>query len=165
MTRPLAGLWEQSIQVSSPSGRVEAALQQAQALLAGLPPEQRRLVEQRLAQQGLALGAGGQSLRLCLTAEDVARDALPPARDGCSQTSQRQGNTWAVSLQCPARGAEPATSGRGTITLQGPTAYSGQFTLNALRNTATGPQAEAVNLATQGRWLSADCGSVPPVRR
>ena len=71
------------------------------------------------------------------------------------------GDTWAVTFQCPARDGRPATSGRGTVTLQGATGYAGDFTMN----TQVDKRTEQATMKTQGRWLSADCGSVKPIRR
>ncbi len=155
------GLWEHSFQVGSQGGQIEAAMKEAQAAMASMPPEQRKMMEQMMAQQGISLDASGQKVRICMTAEDVARDEIPAAQDGCTQTAKRSGNTWTVTFQCPARDGQPASSGRGTVTLQSSTAYSGDFTMN----TQVDRKTEQVTMKTQGRWLSADCGNVKPARR
>lgn len=160
-TRLKPGLWEHSMQMSSQSGQLEAAMKQAQAAMASMPPEQRKMMEQMMAKQGVGLDASGHKLRLCLTPEDVARDTVPAAQDGCTQTSQRSGNTWQVSFQCPARDGQPASSGSGSVTLQNPGAYTGQFKMQM----QVDRKPEQMTLATQGRWLSADCGSVRPAGR
>jgi len=155
------GLWEHRVQIADQSGRMAAAMREAQAALAAMPPEQRKMMEEMMARQGAGMGGGPQAVRLCLTPEEAARDEPPPAQDGCTQSARREGNTWAVSFQCPARDGEPASNGRGTVTLQSPAAYSGQFTLN----TTVDGQRERVEMSTQGRWIAADCGSVRPTRR
>lgn len=156
-----AGLWEHSFQVAGQGGQMAAAMKQAQAAMANMTPDQRRMMEQMMAKQGIALDATGQKVRVCLTPEDVARDELPPAQNGCTQSSQRSGNVWTVSFQCPARNGAPGSNGRGTVTLQSPNAYSGQFAIN----TQVGQKAEQVTMSTQGRWVSAECGVVRPVGR
>jgi hypothetical protein len=156
-----AGLWEHSFQMGSQGGQLEAAMKQAQAAMASMPPEQRKMMEQMMAKQGIGLDASGQKVRVCLTPEDVARDQPPAAQDGCTQSAQRSGNTWTVSFQCPGRNGAPPSSGRGTVTLQSPTAYSGQFAIN----TQVGQKSEQVNMTTQGRWVAAECGSIKPVGR
>lgn len=160
-TKLKPGLWEHSFQMSSQSGQIEAAMKQAQAAMASMPPEQRKMMEQMMAKQGVGLDASGQKVRVCLTPEDVARDTVPAAQNGCTQTSQRSGNTWQVSFQCPARDGQPGSSGRGTVTLQSPDAYTGQFSMQMQQ----GQKAEQMNMSTQGRWLAADCGSVRPAGR
>jgi len=155
------GLWEHSVQIADQGGQMAAAMKETQAAMAALPPEQRKMMQEMMAKQGIGLDASGQKLRLCMTPEDVARDEPPPAQDGCTQNARRQGNTWTVSFQCPGRDGDPPSSGRGTVTLQSPTAYSGQFTIN----TQVGQKTEVVNMANQGRWIAADCGNVRPVRR
>ncbi len=155
------GLWEHRIQMSSQSGEMESAMKEAQAAMADMPPEQRKMMEQMMAQQGVAFDASGQSVRMCMTPEDVARDEIPAAQEGCTQTATRSGNTWTVNFRCPARDGQPASSGRGTVTLQSPTAYNGDFTLN----TQTNNKADQMTMKTQGRWVAADCGKIKPAGR
>jgi hypothetical protein len=160
-TRLKPGLWEHSFNVGSQGGQLEAAMKEAQAAMANMPPEQRKMMEQMMAQQGVSLDASGQKVRICMTPEDVARDEIPEAQEGCTQRATRSGNTWTVTFQCPARDGEPASSGRGTVTLQGSTGYTGDFTINTQMNN----KPEQVKMKTQGRWLSADCGNIKPSRR
>lgn len=155
-TKLKPGLWEHSYKLGSASGKLEAAMKEAQAALAQMPPEQRKMMEQMLAKQGMGLGADGQKLRLCLSPEDVARDEPPPAQDGCKQTSKRQGNTWTISFQCPARNGEGASSGNGTLTLKDPGNYEGRFTVT----TSIDGKPEQMQMSTSGRWISADCGNL-----
>lgn len=161
-TRLKPGLWEHSIQGGgSQGGQIAAAMKDAQKAMATMPPEQRRAMEQMMAQQGVSLDARGQTIRLCLTPEDVARDEIPVARDGCTQKAARNGDTWTMTFQCPARDGQAASSGRGTVTLQGASGYSGDFTMD----TRVDGKPEQMAMKTQGRWISADCGAVKPIRR
>lgn len=157
---PRPGLWEHSSQMSSSSGELEAAMKQAQAALASMPAEQRKMMEQMMSRQGLAMDLARQTVQICMTAEDVARDQLPLAREGCTQTARRSGNTWTIQFQCRGGNGEPPSSGNGTMSLQSASAYNGDFTLK----TAVQGKSEQLRMRTQGRWLSADCGSVKPVR-
>lgn len=160
-TRLQAGLWEHSVEMRSQSGQMEAGMKQAQAAMAAMTPEQRKMMEGMLAKQGVALGASPQKLRMCLSAEDAARDALPPAQDGCTQKASRKGNVWTVSFQCPARDGDPASSGEGTATLESSNAYSGKFTIR----TQNGKAAEVLTMNTRARWVAADCGALRPAGR
>lgn len=153
------GLWEHSMQFGG--GKMDALLKEQQAAMANLPPDQRKMMEQMMAKQGVNMDAGGQKVRVCVTPEDAAREAPAPAQEGCKQTAQRSGNTWNISYECPAREGRPATKGRGTMTLTSPTAYEGQFTTE----TTVGKKTEQMTMNMQGRWVAADCGAVKPVKR
>lgn len=155
------GLWEHSFDVSDSSGQMADAMKEARAAMANMPPEQRKMMEQMMAKQGVAFDATGQKMRICLTPEDVARDQIPAAQEGCTQNATRSGNTWTVTFQCPARNGQPASSGRGTVTMESPTAYSGDFTTTTQNN----KKADQVTMKTQGRWVASDCGAVKPIRR
>ena len=154
------GLWEQAMKMQDQGGQMAAAMKQAQEAMASLPPDQRKMMEDMMAKQGVVVGAGGQSAKMCLSKEDIERDQMP-AQEGCTQSAQRSGNTWTVSFQCPAKGGQPASSGKGTHTLQSPTAYTGQFTMN----TVVQGKPEQMTMTTNGRWLGADCGNLKPMRR
>ncbi len=106
-------------------------MEAAQAAPANPPPEQRRTMAQTMALQGVSLDAGGPKIRPCLAPEDVARDG------------------------------QPASGGRGTVTLQGSTGYVGDFTMTLQADTKTEP----ARVRTEGRWFSVDCGAVKPIRR
>ena len=160
------GLWEHVVErVIEPGSQAAAALKQAQAAMANLPPEQRKMMEKMMAEQGLTVqaGAGGvkSKMSLCLTPEDATLDELPGVPEGCTQTVTRSGDTWSMTAQCPASDVQPASSMRGTLTMQGATGYRGDYTIS----TQGGDQLGPVKMKTQGRWLSADCGAVKPDRR
>ncbi len=100
-------------------------------------------------------------MSLCLTPEDATLDELPGVPEGCTQTVTRSGDTWSMTAQCPASDVQPASSMRGTLTMQGATGYRGDYTIS----TQGGDQLGPVKMKTQGRWMSADCGAVKPDRR
>lgn len=149
------GLWEHGFTMRSSSGQAEAALAQMQQAMASIPPEQRKMMEDMMAKQGVGIGPKGNSVKVCLTKEDVERDT-PPQEPGCTQTSRRSGNVWQVSFQCK---GPPPSSGEGQVTLQNPGAYSGNFTV---RTTDKG-KTETYQMSQNGKWLSADCGTIRPV--
>lgn len=150
------GLWEHGFTMSSSSGQAEAAMKQMQQSMASLPPEQRKMMEDMMARQGVGIGPKGNTVKLCMTKEDVERDSPPQAQDGCTQTSQRSGNVWQVSFQCK---GPPPSSGEGQVTLQTPGAYSGNFTIR----TADKGRPEQYRMSQTGKWLSADCGNIRPM--
>ena len=81
---PRAGLWEFTSQMQQ-DGQAMPDMQQMLEQLQKLPPEQRQMMEQMLAQQGVKLGGGG--VQLCLSeASAKARDIpLQDPDSGCTQ--------------------------------------------------------------------------------
>ena len=151
------GLWEHSITLKNHGTQTIDAMAQMQQKMASLPPEQRKVVEEMLAKQGIGPGAKPNSVKVCLSKEDVERDELPP-RDGCTQTVKRSVNTMMVAFRC--QGTAPS-SGEGQITVASPTAYSGEFSAQTVVN----GKPVTTQMSQAGQWLAADCGTLPPIRR
>ena len=57
------GLWEISNKMQSGSGEMEKAMAAAQKQMAAMPPEQRKMMQDMMAKQGVSLGAGGAGSR------------------------------------------------------------------------------------------------------
>lgn len=147
------GLWEHHISMKSQSGQMEAAMAEMQKSLASMPPEQRKQMEQMMAQQGVSLGPTGQTVKVCVTKEQAETDHLPQ-QEGCTQNVQRiNASTMKVSFSCKGGPGEPPSSGEGTVTMQGPTAYSGQFRLT----TQNQGKPERIDMTQSGKWLSERC--------
>lgn len=149
------GLWEHSFTIKSQSGRVEAAITEMQRQIEQMPPEQRRMMEQMMAGQGMAMRPGGGVVKACLTEAEIARGALPQ-QEGCRQEVLEQ-STERLRLRFVCAG-DPPTSGEGEIVFHGPERYSGASTLN----TELDGRPEVMTVEQAGRWLSADCGDVKP---
>lgn len=152
------GLWEHGFSMKSESGRMEKAMKEAQAAMASMPPEQRKMMEQMMAQQGVAFGAMGNTVRVCVTKEEAERDEPPQAQEGCTQQHKRSGNVWQVSFRCP---GPPPSSGEGQVTLVSPAAYTGSFKLL----TDVDGKPERMTMSMSGKWLGADCGNIKPAGR
>ena len=149
------GLWEHQISMKSQSGQMEAAMAEMQKSLASMPPAQRKQMEQMLAQQGMGLGPKGQTVKACVTKEQAEADHIPQ-QDGCTQNVQRiNASTMKVSFSCKGGPGEPPSSGEGTVTMQGPTAYSGQFRFT----TQNQGKPERLDMTQSGKWLSDRCPS------
>ena len=154
------GLWEHSMSMKSQSGQLEAAMAQAQKAMAGMPPAQRKQMEQMMAAQGIGISSGsqGQTIKVCITPEQADLDKLPQ-QDGCTQKVQRMdANTMKVSFQCKGEAGESPTSGEGTVSFQSATAYTGQFKIKSTINN----KPEQIDMAQKGQWLSGDCGAIKP---
>ncbi len=149
------GLWEQSITVKSQSGEVEQAMREMQQQMANLPPEQRRMMEEMMAAQGMSFDASGQTIRVCVTPEQAARFEFEQDDECTQQVVQRSGKTVKLTFQCA---GDPPTSGEGEFTFSSPTAYKGR----AVVNTTTDGRPEQLTMEQSGKWLSSDCGNMRP---
>lgn len=156
------GLWEHSVVMKSQSGQMEAAMAQMQKSMASMTPAQRKQMEQMLAQQGVAMGPNGNTntVKVCISPEQADLDRIPP-QEGCTQNVQRTGpNAVAMTFSCKGVQGQPPTTGEGTMTFSGPTAYTGQF---KVKTTANG-KPDQLDMAQTGKWLAADCGALKPAR-
>ena len=155
------GLWEHSATMKALGGKGAEAMAQMQAQLAQMPPEQRRQMEAMMASQGVTLGAGsaaGQPIlvKVCLTPEQAARDALPVADSNCRQTSrERSGNVHKFKFVCT---GEREGSGEGEFTMTSDKAYQGRMRMSSKSR----GQVETMEIQQSARWLAADCGAVKP---
>ena len=154
------GLWEISQKMQGGSGDLSAQMAAAQEQMAKLPPEQRKMMEDMMAKQGVTMGAGGpgggMTLKICMTKEMAERDEVPAGQGDCTSTrSPRVGNTLKFSVVC----TKPPSSGDGQITFNGPDAYAMKMTLN----TSVKGQPQKMNMESSGKFLGADCGTVKPI--
>ena len=153
------GLWEHSMTMKSQSGQMEAAMAEMQKSLASMPPAQRKQMEQMMAQQGVGMGPKGQTVKVCVTQEQADRDTVPQ-QEGCTQKVQRiNASTMKVAFSCKGGQGQPPSSGEGTVSMQGPTAYTGQFKIK----TENEGKPEQIDMAQSGKWLSDNRGAIKPV--
>ena len=158
------GLWEHSMSMKSQSGQIEGAMAMAQKAMAALSPDQRKQMEQMMAAKGIQLGKDGngaqnQTVKACITPAQAAMDELPQ-QAGCTQQVDRvDTSTLKIAFQCKGNARTPPTSGEGTVQLQGPEAYTGQFRIK----TAISGKPEQIDMAQSGKWLSDQCASNKPV--
>ena len=137
---------------------MEAAMAEMQKSLASMPPAQRKQMEQMMAQQGWGWGHGPERQGLRHQGAGRSRQHSPAgglhtagAACGC------QHHEGGVQLQ--GANGEPPSSGEGTVTFQGPKAYSGQFKFKTVQQ----GKPEQIDMAQKGRWLSDDCGAIKPM--
>jgi TolA-binding protein len=153
------GLWEVTNKMQSSSGQMEQQMAQMQQQMASMPPEQRKMVEEMMAKQGVKPGAGGpggMSVKTCMTKEMVEKNELPAQQGDCKTTHQsRSGNTMKFGMAC----TNPPSTGEGQVTFISPEAYS----MKMVVNTKVDGKPEKMNMDGRGKWLGADCGSIKPV--
>jgi hypothetical protein len=156
-TKP--GLWEINNKMGG-SAEMDKAMAQMQQQMAGMPPAQRKQMEDMMAKQGMSMGAGsggGISVKVCMTREMVERNEMAQPQQGdCKSTaSPRVGNTQKISFTC----TQPPSSGEGQITFTSNEAY----TMKMVTTTTVKGKPEKMTLEGSGKWLSADCGAIKPM--
>lgn len=151
------GLWEINNKMQA-DGKMGQDMAMAQQQIANMPPEQRKMMEEMMAKQGVAMGSGGPgaiATKVCMTKEMAERNEIPSQKDDCKQTaSPRSGKTMKISFTC----TNPPSSGEGQITFVSPEAY----TMNMTMNTVAEGKPQRVNMDAAGKWLSTDCGAIKP---
>ena len=148
------GLWEITIALKSQSGKAEAAMKQAQAQIARLPPDQRKAVEEMMAAQGVRLGDTSSTVKACISKENAERGEVPQQAGDCKQeVLERSSNSMKVKFACT---TTPPAQGEAVVNFQGNAAY----TSKAVVDTVMMGEPERVNVDQTGRWLGTECGSV-----
>ncbi len=156
------GLWEISTQMQGGSGDMSDAMAKAQKRMESMPPEQRKMVQDMMAKQGLQMGSapgGGMSIKICMTQDMVNRNEFAShhseSQNDCTRSnSARSGNSMQFSFSC----TNPPRSGEGQITFNSPDAYSMSMTTTSTIHGT--PQ--KMSMQTNGHWLDSDCGTVKP---
>ena len=151
------GLWE--IHNKAKGGQMDQAMAELQKQMAQMSPQQRRQMEQAMAQQGVGMApsaAGGMAMQMCVTREMVERNDIPLQGDCRTTQNQRSGNVHRFAFSC----SNPPSSGEGEVTYKGPESYSSRMTVK----TVAAGKTESTTMETSGKWLRADCGNVKPVQ-
>jgi hypothetical protein len=153
------GLWEISQKMSLGGGSLGKEMAAAQEQMAKMPPEQRKMMEDMMAKQGISMGGSGPgsvSVKMCMTKEMVEKDEIPSGQGDCTSTkSPRVGNTMKINFSC----TKPPSSGEGLITFTSADSYALKM---AVTTTVKG-QPQKVDMDGTGRWLGTDCGTVKPM--
>lgn len=152
------GLWEMQHKVGG-NPEMDKAMADMQKQLAAMPPAQRKQMEAMMGQSGMSIGAGGTvTMKVCITPEMAAKTELPSQTEGdCTTTiTSRSGNTLKSRFACK----NPPSTGEGTYTFNGDKAYAMKMAMQTTRN----GKPESMTMEGQGRWLSADCGSIKPIQ-
>lgn len=156
-TKP--GLWEINNKMAG-HAQMDSAMAQAQKQMAALPPDQRKMMEAMMGKQGISMptasAGGGMAMKICITPEMAARNDMPNQQEGDCTTSitSRTGNSMKAKFVC----THPPTTGEGTYTFSGDTAYTVDMKINTTQN----GKPETMTLQGGGKWLSGSCGSVKP---
>lgn len=157
-TKP--GLWEMSNKMGG-NAQMDSAMAQAQKQMAAMPPDQRKMMEEMMAKQGISMptaGAGGAMvMKICITPEMAARSEMPNQNEGdCATTiTSRSGSSMKAKFVC----TDPPMTGEGTYTFSGDTAY----TVDMKMHTTQKGKPETMTIQGSGKWLSSGCGAIKPI--
>lgn len=152
------GLWEIQMQPQLSPER-QAAMAQAQKQMAGMPAEQRKMMEDMMAKNGIRanLATGAVTMKVCITPEQAAANELPVDEKGkCSHQVQRSGKQIQTRFNC----SEPPMQGESTTTLNSAESYSTQM---SMVSQAKG-KSETMSMSGSGQWLGSQCGNVAPLQ-
>lgn len=153
------GLWEHAMTMKSAGGQMEAGMARMQEQMAKMSPEQRKMMEDMMAKNGVGMGAKPNTIRVCITKEQAAREEVPQHDGRCKQESmERSGNTMRFKFSCA---SDPPSRGEGEYTFTNDKAYTGRTVID----TTVKGKPERMEMNMTGQWVSADCGSVQPVKR
>ena len=155
-----AGLWEvrmvkQLVNGVDQLARIAAQQQQMKAAIAKMPPEQRKQMESMLA--GAGAGGMGGAQRICISPAMAKQDQTQvPANAGCeAPVIQRAGNVTNYTFSCQ--------QGGNTVKGKGQSEAAGDRVVSRMDTVTTGPQGKhTMQMESQMRFVSADCGSVKP---
>jgi hypothetical protein len=156
MQKLTPGLWE--MQMKSGDSKLEAAMTQMREQMANMPPEQRKMMEEMLSKQGVALGAGGARFRFCMSKEQAERQDFPQDHDNnCKRESlETSANTMRFAYTC----TNPPGKGRGEVTMVNSKSYT--MKLVGEHPGAQGKM-EKIEMQQSAQWIGADCGALKPV--
>ena len=148
----LPGLWEFSSDDIEVNGMQMPGVEEMVEQMKNLPPDQKGMMEEMLAAQGVQLGANG--MRICLSEAQVKSRKLPfQDEPGCSQKITEQTDSlWAFTFQCP------DAKGQGETRL-----ISEREVASVIESDyRVGTEQGSSRMQSRGRWLSADCGALNP---
>ena len=158
-TKP--GLWEINQKMGG-NAEMDQAMAQMQQQMAGMSAAEKKMMQDMMAKQGVAMptpsSGGGMAMKVCITPEMAARQDMPVQADGeCTTTiTSRSTTTLKMNFVCN----NPPSSGEGTYAFSSDTAY----TMKMLMKSTHQGKPMSTTLDGQGKWLSASCGAVKPLK-
>ena len=151
-TQLLPGLWEFTSDKLIVDGMQMPGMSEMLAQMKELPPEQRQMMENMLAEQGVELGSGG--IRICLSEAQVKSRKLPfQDEPGCTQEVLEQTDSlWRFRFECP------DAKGHGETKV-----ISEREVANIIETSyAVGEQQGTSRMQSRGQWVGEDCGALKP---
>ena len=146
------GLWENTITMKSDN----PAMEQMKARMAAMSPEQRAQMEKLI--PGMAPGGAPNSIRVCITKEQAAREMTPDNDGRCTRTNVvHSGDTTQFDFVC--KSARSDVSGHGSFTRISDNAYTATSTAAMVTKSTTTHMTSDIS----SKFISSDCGDVKPI--
>lgn len=150
------GLWEFKSAMSMPGmPDMSAQMARMQEEMKKMPPEARKMMEQQMAAQGVAMGNGG-AVRVCITPDDAKRSDIYSGKNDGSCTYSNVTNT-AKSVKGKISCTNPKASGDFEAVIDSPTHFTSKMNMQSAEG--------SMKADTDARWIAADCGAVKPTAR
>lgn len=152
------GLWEHHFTIKSQSGKIENAMADLKVKMANMPVEQRKMMEDMMAKQGLGINHHANSVKVCISKEQAANLEIPQGQNqNCkNEVIKRTAKTIKIKFEC--KGISKSL-GEGEFTLTSPTSYTGKSVVNMTVDN----KPDRMNMDQKGKWLSANCGEIKPI--
>lgn len=173
------GLWQNDIKMLGDSATQMQSMQQEQMKqamadmkkqFANMPPEQRKQMEQYMAQAGMKMDGESMtfengnvsvtptstSVKNCVTQAEIDRGEMADNDDECESTLTQLGKNRFKSTQV-CSGDNPSTM-EAEVSFDSPKHYTGKGRMNQTMN----GKPHVVEVAMEGTWLGSDCGDVKP---
>jgi hypothetical protein len=150
----LPGLWEFRSGDIQMDGQQMPGTDEMLAQMQNLPAEQRRMMEEMLAAQGVQLG--GKGVSICISEEQVKSGDLPFQDDpACRQEiTERSDSRWKFRFECP------DARGQGETRFISDREFVSTIESEYRQSTETGTS----RMESHARWVGEDCGTLEPVR-
>lgn len=141
------GLWEAT--ASNPE--LDQARTRMAQQMANMPPAQRAQVQAMMNNMGVGITPAGAT-RVCVSPEMAKNPVAAAMPEGCEGKSRASGRRVSFEYACA-----DGSKGRGEFDYPDDLSYSGWT-----EGTAKG---RMMRIEHAGRWLSADCGDLKPMKR
>jgi hypothetical protein len=148
------GLWQVNNKLRSANAETDQVMAVLLGQMANLPPQQRKMVQDMAASQGVSMpefGADGTiGLNACVTPDMAARRQIPLGQPGdCRSDNVAIPGGMKISFTC----ANPSSSGEGKLSFIGDTGFT--MTMNVTTSARGKPEQASVD--STGKWLGATC--------
>jgi hypothetical protein len=148
------GLWQVTNKMTSANPEMDQAMSALLRQMGNLPPEQRKMMADLAAKQGVSMpnvGADGAiGMEACITPEMAARKQIPTGQPGnCKSSNVATADGMNLAFTC----SNPASKGEGKLRLIGDDA----FTMSMNVTTSARGKPEQMQVETAGKWLGASC--------
>jgi uncharacterized protein YneF (UPF0154 family) len=143
------GLWEVTSSNMQLGGQALPSMDVLLAQMKNLPPEQRQMMEQMLAKQGVKLGDKG--VRICMSEAQIKSQQIPmhDPDSGCtSEVTERSASLWKFRFNCP------NGQGEGETRFASDKAFTTQVNGNF--------DGQSSSMESQARWIATDCAGLQP---